>query len=86
MQINLIRFIQNQYFHFLTLPFSFLINIILFIFIRIFNFIQYICWKIYLLFTRLPPTQAWMDPREQTLIIKYIQEFKRKNEYNISKF
>lgn len=41
------------------------------------NLVKRICWEVYLLFTRLPPTQAWMDPREQTLMLKYIQEYKR---------
>ncbi len=46
-------------------------------FIFIFNIIKRICWEVYLLFTRLPPTQAWMDPREQALVVKHIQEYKR---------
>ncbi|CAF1591089.1 unnamed protein product [Rotaria magnacalcarata] len=45
--------------------------------ILIFNLIKRICWEVYLLFTRLPPTQAWVDPREQALMVKYIQNFKR---------
>ncbi|CAF1498339.1 unnamed protein product [Adineta steineri] len=44
----------------------------------IYNFIKRICFDIYLIFTRLPPTQAWMDPREQALMVKYMQEYKRK--------
>jgi hypothetical protein len=46
-------------------------------FMFIFNIIKRICWEVYLLFTRLPPTQAWMDPREQALVVKHIQEYKR---------
>lgn len=40
--------------------------------------IKRICWEVYLLFTRLPPTQAWMDPREQTLMIEHIEQTKAK--------
>jgi hypothetical protein len=43
----------------------------------IYNIIKRICWEVYLLFTRLPPNQAWMDPREQKLMVKYIQNLKR---------
>lgn len=46
------------------------------IFCSIFYLIRRICWQVYLLFTRLPPTQAWMDPREQRLLIKYIQDLR----------
>jgi len=70
MQIDLTRYIRNQYF-------QFLIHLLVDSFLSIFTLIKRICWEVYLLFTRLPPTQAWMDPREQTLIIKYIQELKR---------
>jgi hypothetical protein len=70
MQIDLTRYIRNQYF-------QFLMHLLVDSFLSIFMFIKRICWEVYLLFTRLPPTQAWMDPREQTLIIKYIQELKR---------
>ncbi|CAF1135929.1 unnamed protein product [Adineta ricciae] len=48
-------------------------------FMFIFNIIKRICWEVYLLFTRLPPNQAWMDPREQALMVKYIQEYKNEN-------
>ena len=41
-----------------------------------FNLLKRICWEVYLLFTRLPPTQAWVDPREQALMVKYLQEGK----------
>jgi hypothetical protein len=47
------------------------------IFMFIYNIIKRICWEVYLLFTRLPPNQAWMDPREQKLMVKYIQNLKR---------
>jgi hypothetical protein len=70
MQIDLTRFIQNRYC-------QFLIQILVESFLLIFTIIKRICWEVYLLFTRLPPTQAWMDPREQTLVIKHIQKLKR---------
>jgi hypothetical protein len=47
----------------------------------IYNIIKRICWEVYLLFTRLPPTQAWMDPREQEMMVKYIQKLKQERKY-----
>lgn len=44
----------------------------------IFQLIKRVCWEVYLLFTRLPPTQAWMDPREQSLMIEHIERTKAK--------
>lgn len=32
------------------------------------------CWEVYLLFPH-HPTQAWMDPREQALVIKHLEAF-----------
>jgi len=77
MQVDLTRLIENYYVQLLIYLLSPLIDIFLLIFIFIFNIIKRICWEVYLLFTRLPPTQAWMDPREQELVIKYIQEHKK---------
>lgn len=74
MQVDLNRLISNSYVQFFMYLLSPLINIFI---LPIFNLIKRICWEVYLLFTRLPPTQAWMDPREQTLMIKYIEELKR---------
>lgn len=53
-----------------------LMDILLQMIFSIFYLIKRFCWQIYLLFTRLPPTQAWMDPREQRLMIKYIEELR----------
>jgi hypothetical protein len=79
MQIDLTQLIRNQYFQLLIYLLSPLVDILLLIFMIIFNLIKRICWEVYLCFTRLPPTQAWMDPREQILMIKHIQERKREN-------
>lgn len=73
MILYLSRLLQSQYFQYLY-P---IVDILLCISMPIFNIIKRICWEIYLLFTRLPPTQAWMDPREQALIVKYIQRLKQ---------
>ena len=35
--------------------------------------IKKICWEMYLLAPQ-QPVQPWMDPREQALIIKYLQK------------
>ncbi len=69
---------RNDYMRFCFHLLSPLVEILAFILLPIFHLIKRICWEVYLLFTRLPPTQAWMDPREQTLMIKYIEELKRK--------
>lgn len=74
MQLNL-----TPYFQFLFYVLSPLFESLFFLFMLIFNPIKRFCWEVYLLFTRIPPTQAWMDPREQTLMIKYIQEYKKEN-------
>ncbi|CAF0882333.1 unnamed protein product [Rotaria sordida] len=85
MQIDLNRLIQNQYFQLILQLISSLVDILLFIFIIICNNIKRICFEVYLLFTRLPPTQAWMDLREQELVVKYIQKLKReRSEQKIS--
>jgi hypothetical protein len=78
MLIDYSRLIRNQYFQFIIYLLSPLVEILFFIFMLFVNPIKRICWEVYLLFTRLPPTQAWMDPREQTLMIKYIQALKQK--------
>ncbi|CAF2926416.1 unnamed protein product, partial [Rotaria sp. Silwood2] len=77
MQIYLNRLIQNQYFQLILHLISPLVDILLFMFTIIFHIIKRICFEVYLLFTRLPPTQAWMDLREQELVVKYIQKLKR---------
>jgi hypothetical protein len=77
MQVDLTQLSQSYYVQLLIYLLSPLIDIFLLIFMFIFNIIKRICWEVYLLFTRLPPTQAWMDPREQKLMIKYIQERKK---------
>ena len=74
MQVNLTRLLSNSYVRFVIYLFSPMTNIFI---LPIVYLIKRICWEVYLLFTRLPPTQAWMDPREQTLMIKYIEELKR---------
>ena len=77
MKVYLNRLIQNQYFQLTLYLLSLLTDILSFILMFPFNIIKRICWDVYLLFTRLPPTQAWMDPREQDLMIKYIQKLKQ---------
>ena len=44
------------------------------IFALIFTLIQMIVWKVYLSFPHRP-LQAWMDPREQAMIIRHLQAF-----------
>lgn len=74
MQFNLTQYVQ-----FWSYILSHLFEFLFSIFMLIVNPIKRICWEVYLLFTRLPPNQAWVDPREQTLMIKHIQEYKKEN-------
>ena len=74
MSIDLSRLFSHPYLQVFAYLLSPVTNFLL---LPIFNLIKRICWEVYLLFTRLPPTQAWMDPREQTLVIKHIEQLKR---------
>lgn len=74
MHIDLSQLLSHPYLQVLVSLLSPVMKIVL---LPIFYLVKRICWEVYLLFTRLPPTQAWMDPREQTLMIKYIEQFKR---------
>ena len=76
MFVYLNRLIRSQYFQVLFYLLSPVINLLTMIMMFVFYVIKCICWEVYLLFTRLPPTQAWMDPREQRLMLNHIQKLK----------